>query len=43
MAINISGKWYPLQRDLDGVVFYLALDERGQVFYTDQQPVKVGR
>lgn len=38
--VNISGKWYPLTRDLDGVVFFLALDDQGQPFYTDQQPLK---
>lgn len=41
-AININSKWYPLTRNLDGVLFFLALDEQGHPFYTDQQPVKVG-
>lgn len=37
-AILRNGRWLPVQRELDGVTFYLAFDRKGEPFYTDVEP-----
>jgi len=37
-AVQHNGRWLPIQRELDGVTFYLAFDAKGVPFYTDVEP-----
>lgn len=37
-TVRVGDRWYPILRELDGVVFYLAFDVKGVPFYTDVEP-----
>ena len=38
-TVRVGDRWYPILRELDGVVFYLAFDVKGAVLHRCRTPI----